>query len=99
MSQLPCPARFARLEAALPYEWRGNSLVPMNLADYSDFMAFLQNIPRQWRSQVHAKPSVTGWTPFAGALRRNSQLPSDGDHRYILGYRRHSTYRPIPGYW
>ncbi len=86
---LPCP--FCQTRCGLPYAWLDNSLVPMNLADFSDFMVFLQNIPRQWTSQVHAKPSAAGWSPFGGALSRNSQVPSDGDHRYLLGYRRRAT--------
>ncbi len=92
---LPCPLCQTRCRP--PYSWHDNSLLPMNLVDFSDFMVFLQNIPRQWRSQVQAIPSASGWTPFGAALSRNSQLPSDGDHRYLPGYRRRATCQPIRG--
>jgi integrase len=61
-----------RLLLWLQYECRGATLTQMSVADCSDFMAFLQNIPPAWISRERAAPGTIGWAPFRGPLSHTS---------------------------
>jgi len=62
-----------RLLLWLQYECLDKSLSQMTVDDCSNYMAFLQNIPKKWISRARAKPGAPGWAPFRGPLSRKSQ--------------------------
>jgi len=62
-----------RLLLWLQYECLDKSLSQMTVDDCSNYMAFLQNIPKKWISRARAKPGAPGWAPFRGLLSRKSQ--------------------------
>ncbi|MDP9902377.1 tyrosine-type recombinase/integrase [Variovorax ginsengisoli] len=60
-----------RLLLWLQYE-RNRTLVQMDVADCTAYMAFLQNVPARWISRERASPGRPGWAPFRGPLSHAS---------------------------
>ena len=57
----------------LKYECKDKPLSKINVNDCCRYIVFLQNIPLEWISRVHAKPYTPGWRPFRGPLSHKSQ--------------------------
>ena len=51
---------------------RQRTLIQMDVADCTAFMAFLQHVPARWISRDRAKPGQLGWAPFRGPLSQTS---------------------------
>ncbi len=66
-----------RLRLWLQYEAGGKTFAQMQVEDCMAYMAFLQNVPKDWVSRKRAAPGQPGWAPFRGQL-------SHGSHRQAI---------------
>jgi hypothetical protein len=51
---------------------RQRTVIQMDVADCTAFMAFLQHVPARWILRDRAKPGQPGWAPFRGPLSHAS---------------------------